>query len=157
MGESKLVSARFVGFGNILVWGRLAVAEKESFESGWPSKRQGGFRLREWASQNDMREPKLVSARICRSGQNKKIPKKRNIVAPMLAKHHLAVDGKKKALEAVGHPSGGVAFVDEMGEPKMVSAEFVWLGDFRFFGLRELGGFSWGWLDWWFHKRFGTA
>ena len=30
--------------------------------------------------------------------------------------------GKKKALEAVGHPSGNVAFVDEMGEPKLILA-----------------------------------
>ena len=57
-----------------------------------------------------MGEPKLVSARICRSGQNKKIPKKRNIVASMLAKHHLAVDGKKKALEAVWSSKRRIGF-----------------------------------------------
>ena len=30
--------------------------------------------------------------------------------------------------------------MDEMGEPKLVSAEFVWLGDFRFFWFEGVGG-----------------
>ena len=37
-------------------------------------------------------------------------------------KFHLAVAEKRNLLEAVSHPSGKVAFVDEMGKPKLILA-----------------------------------
>ena len=51
--DPKLVSAWFVGFGNFLVWGRLAIAEKESFGGGaiqaahWILLNQQGWKMQE--------------------------------------------------------------------------------------------------------------
>ena len=55
MGDPKLVSAWFVGFGNFLVWGRLVVAGKRSLGSSelagqlahWLSLNQQGWKMQE--------------------------------------------------------------------------------------------------------------
>ena len=54
MDEPKLVSAWFVGFGNFLVWGRLAIAgKKEALEAvGHPS---GALDFAESARMEDAR------------------------------------------------------------------------------------------------------
>ena len=105
-----------------------------------------------------MGESKLILARIGGSGKTRKPSKSAQNSVLLLQEAPPCRCGKKESLEAVWSSKrrGGLSLAG-MGEPKLVLAEFVWLGDFRFFGWGSWEGFSWGWLDWWFHKRFGTA
>ena len=52
----------------------------------------------------------------------------------------LAVAGKRKLWRRFDRPSGALAFVDEMGEPKLVSAEFAGFWEFLVWGRLAIAG-----------------